>query len=216
MLTNAGELSARAAGGRLLFLTDCSVLADCPGAVAVDQYASTTYQNAHPLIADGTVLRGQPSGRTYAVAAGLRRSISDPGGAIDVNDATVGQIPDGDLPAPTPVLPAIQDADGDGVTAPLDCNEARADVHPGAGDLPGDGVDQDCNGTDAAYPKLELLVGAFFNTRGEPHDADLVLRARCAGSASRLTLRCTGGGCPFTRRPSRSRRRRRGCRCSRV
>jgi len=30
-----------------------------------------------------------------------------------------------------------------------DCDDARADVHPGADDIPGDGVDQNCEGGDA-------------------------------------------------------------------
>lgn len=43
-------------------------------------------------------------------------------------------------------LPA--DADGDGVRADTDCDDARADVHPGALETCGDDVDQDCTGSD--------------------------------------------------------------------
>ncbi|HET6149542.1 MAG TPA: sulfatase-like hydrolase/transferase [Polyangia bacterium] len=44
------------------------------------------------------------------------------------------------------------DHDGDGFSARWgggDCDDARADVYPGAEDLPGDGVDQNCEGGDA-------------------------------------------------------------------
>jgi hypothetical protein len=41
------------------------------------------------------------------------------------------------------------DADGDGVRRPADCNDANPGIRPGAADAPGDGVDQDCSGTDA-------------------------------------------------------------------
>src|SRR5262249_29695826 len=41
------------------------------------------------------------------------------------------------------------DADGDGVPLRRDCDDGRADVRPGAVDLPGDGVDEDCSGADA-------------------------------------------------------------------
>jgi hypothetical protein len=41
------------------------------------------------------------------------------------------------------------DADGDGVRRPADCNDANPAIRPGVPDAPGDGVDQDCSGTDA-------------------------------------------------------------------
>ena len=57
------------------------------------------------------------------------------------------------------------DADGDGVGGgatepgsipceipPGDCDDAAPDVGPGAEDLPGDGIDQDCDGSDATGP----------------------------------------------------------------
>ena len=42
------------------------------------------------------------------------------------------------------------DADGDGVRRPADCNDANPGLRPGAIDVPDDGVDQDCSGTDAS------------------------------------------------------------------
>ena len=44
------------------------------------------------------------------------------------------------------------DHDGDGYSSRLgggDCDDKRADVYPGAEDVPGDGIDQDCDGSDA-------------------------------------------------------------------
>ena len=41
------------------------------------------------------------------------------------------------------------DADGDGVRRPADCNDTNPAIHPGAIDVPDDGIDQDCSGTDA-------------------------------------------------------------------
>lgn len=41
------------------------------------------------------------------------------------------------------------DGDGDGVFAGADCDDADPTVYPGAAEVCGDGVDQDCDGTDA-------------------------------------------------------------------
>jgi putative metal-binding protein len=194
VLTASDDFFARAAGGRLLVLTDCSVLAGCPKAVDIDLASSNAYQNAHPLVADGTILRGLPSGHLYRIDRSVRTTTASTDGAVEVNDATLAQFVDGDRVTPPVVLSA--DADGDGVTPPLDCNDARADVRPGVSDVPGDGVDQDCSGTDATYPKLDLLVGAFFNTRGRRTDlTSFYVRSVPAGT--KLTLRCSGKGCPF-------------------
>jgi arylsulfatase A-like enzyme len=46
----------------------------------------------------------------------------------------------------------LTDRDGDGYSALFgggDCDDKRADVYPGAEDIPGDGVDQNCEGGDA-------------------------------------------------------------------
>jgi len=41
------------------------------------------------------------------------------------------------------------DRDGDGIDAPADCRDTVAAIRPGAFDVPGNGVDEDCRGGDA-------------------------------------------------------------------
>jgi len=42
------------------------------------------------------------------------------------------------------------DADGDGYAIEEDCDDTNAQVHPGAPEIPYDGIDQDCSGFDSA------------------------------------------------------------------
>ncbi len=56
---------------------------------------------------------------------------------------------------PQPMLPAGceselgEDVDGDGFLQGVDCNDCAASVYPGAREIPGNGVDEDCDGRDA-------------------------------------------------------------------
>jgi hypothetical protein len=54
------------------------------------------------------------------------------------------------------LLRKVSDRDGDGYSALFggpDCDDDNPDIHPGAVDIPGNGIDENCVGGDAAVPK---------------------------------------------------------------
>ncbi len=63
------------------------------------------------------------------------------------------------------------DADGDGVDAADDCNDADAAVFPGADDAPYDGIDADCSGTSDYDADSDGHDSATFGG-GDCDDAD--------------------------------------------
>ena len=63
-------------------------------------------------------------------------------------------------PAGRPPPPNL-DADGDGVQPPADCNDANPAIRPGASDIPGDKIDQDCTGGTRSYPLLARSIARF-------------------------------------------------------
>ena len=81
------------------------------------------------------------------------------------------------------------DADGDGVTADLDCNDADASVYPGAPEHNSDGIDQDCNGYDLT---IEIARARYVSRKDK-----LVVWATSAlddAAALRAVVGLEGGG----------------------
>ena len=104
----------------------------------------------------------------------------------------------------------LVDADGDGVLGPADCDDANAAIHPGARDVPANGVDEDCDRVDArvtldppirnrwGYAKTFSIVLAL-TVRKVP--AGAVVEVRCSGPRpKRRTRNNRRVGCPFDSR----------------
>lgn len=119
-------------------------------------------------------------------------AIDTPGDGIDQNcDGIDEPLP---VAGPGPVPPGNPDADGDGVAASVDCNDLDRAVHPGATDTPGDGIDQDCNGRDTAFPRVPVSDAYTFAARGR---GIVFTRLRLTGvsKGARVVLACRGKGC---------------------
>ena len=101
----------------------------------------------------------------------------------------------------TPVAPD-PDGDGDGARASVDCDDASAAVRPGALEVVGDGIDQDCSGADLRVAKTSLSV-KFRVKRGRTQVSRLALLR--VPSGARIELRCTSRrkGCAFSKRTKR-------------
>jgi hypothetical protein len=99
----------------------------------------------------------------------------------------------------------VPDVDGDGATKPGDCDDGNPSIHPGAIDVPENGVDEDCSGTAAPFPLLDSTLTATyeFKPRFTIFQALVVHHAR-AGSTVKIT--CDGKGCPFRSRTRKVRR----------
>lgn len=107
----------------------------------------------------------------------------------------------------------IVDADGDGFYSNTDCNDSNASVHPGATDVPGDGIDQDCSGADTPLPPASPSPSP--TTPSRPRAAALAAKLRTsfkvAGTrtlvrklvvsgvpdGAKVKISCRGRGCPF-------------------
>lgn len=103
-----------------------------------------------------------------------------------------GSFTTGATPPPVPVLPA--DDDGDGFPVTVDCNDRDARVHPGATDRPRNGIDEDCDGADAPYPRFAPNITRNWQVRGD-RLAFTRLRIDALPAGARLELTCRGAGC---------------------
>lgn len=101
----------------------------------------------------------------------------------------------------------LTDRDGDGFSASFgggDCDEGRADTYPGAEDVPGDGVDQNCEGGDARVIAQEPSAPAAppgeapVRRPGEAWDGNILIVSIDTLRADRL------GIAGYTRRGGRS------------
>ena len=96
------------------------------------------------------------------------------------------------------------DKDGDGVLSPADCDDANANIKPGARDTPGNGVDEDCQGGDAPFPRVLSAVRNTWGLAARFSIAQSFL-ARSVPSGGRVEVRCKPPkkkrkACPFKRR----------------
>lgn len=126
---------------------------------------------------------------------------SDGDGVGDAEDACPG------VKGRAPNGCRLPDEDGDGYASTAaggnDCNDEDAAINPGARDVPGDGIDQNCDGHDAAYPSLHNEIGhVLAYSPRQKRTVGFLAPFKVAGplvNGMVVRLTCTGRGCPLSR-----------------
>jgi hypothetical protein len=169
--------------------------------------------------AAGNLLRGGAGDDAIFAGAAEDRVEGDDGNdTIDTRDGGYDSVDCGagndtvfaDLGDDTTGCETAPDADGDGFIPPEDCAPNDPSVHPGAGEIYGNDVDEDCKDGPGYLRVISPISYIVEKLLGPVRVRFKRLRVSELERGDRVEVRCSGRGCPFRRKavtvgPGRSR-----------
>jgi len=155
---------------------------------------------------NGNTLRGGPGNDSITGGSGEQRIEGNEGDdTIEARDGVFDSIDCGpgndtvlaDLGDSTTGCEIAPDRDGDGTANEADCAPDNATVHPGAGEIFGNAVDEDCKNGPGYF---KVFAGYSFDIARRSRPARVrftSLRLSGLRIGDRVEVRCTGRGCAF-------------------
>jgi hypothetical protein len=95
------------------------------------------------------------------------------------------------------VVPAGIDNDRDGFFAGQDCNDNNPAIRPGALEIKGNRIDENCDGLSEAFPTLTSGVATNWSVRGSAFTLKVLQVTQSFPKGWKVSIRCSGKKCPF-------------------